>query len=681
MKTRTGKIVVMSLVASMLLLASCKKNNNTEVPKEGFAASIEQNGDSKTSLNGLQVIWSAYDQIKVNNGTNTLTFELTNGAGSTDGTFYTGEEHPTFFDPSNHYTAVYPAANPANSSETNTIAGTEATVHLPATQNILANGSFGVGYNPMVAYSSSQTLSFKNLCGALRFQMVGAGITVKTIELTTGDPDDYLSGTFTVVCSSANPVLTPPTSSVSGNNTITLTCPDSGIELSGTTATNFYFMLPPGTLHGVTFTAKNGSGETVYTQTSTKNFTITRNKISPVNELEVPLNVTTTSPFNITTSSAKAGGTVGNGTPAEWGVLYSSTTTDPKEGNEGVTKVNMTSGTAYSGYSGSMSLPADNTTYYVRAYAKTAKGTCYYGTVIPFATRNHNGIGMLEKAFTVASGKTVWFSKGNLYYKKSDGHWRFMDQQYSRIETPDLNVGVDNANQDDISLFGWGTSGWEDSGATCYQPWNTSNISSDYTPGGTYTIDLTGSYYNADWGHNSISGGGGTVNWWRVLSSSEWNYLLNGRSASTVNGKINVRYAKARINVSGSGINGLIIFPDAFSWPSSVPDFDAANLNNATIACTANQLTEAQWSLLEHEVCVFLPLAGYRRVDDSGNPTVIRVNSQGYYWSSSHSDAGNAYDLYITYNDNGVVAPLTINARCYGFSVRLVSDEPYNQHW
>lgn len=665
----------MGLVASILLLGSCKKNNGSKT--EGFTANIEQDGNSRTFLDvdGHHVKWSDDDQIDVaNKNSMNIVFGLTIGGGNTSGEFYTGDSNKdSFFEVGGPYKAVYPAANPANSSETNTVAVTTATVHLPATQNILANGSFGVGYNPMVAYSQSQTLSFRNLCGVLCFPMVGEGITVKTIMLTAG-ASDHLSGTFNVDCNSSNPTLEWIDG---GGNTITLTCPDAGIALSGTTAKNFYFMLPPGTLHGVTFTAKNGSGETVYTQTSTKNFTITRNKISPVNELEVPLNVTTTSPFNITTSSAKAGGTVGNGTPAEWGVLYSSTTTDPKEGNEGVTKVNMTSGTAYSGYSGSMSLPADNTTYYVRAYAKTAKGTCYYGTVIPFATRNHNGIGMLEKAFTVASGKTVWFSKGNLYYKKSDGNWRFMDQQYSRIETPDLNVGVDNANQDDISLFGWGTSG-KNSGATCYQPWNTSNISSNYTPGGTYTNDLTGSYYNADWGCNSISGGGGTVNWWRVLSSSEWNYLLNTRSASTVNGIINVRYAKARIYVSGSGINGLIIFPDAFSWPSSLPVFDADYLNNASITCSTNQLTEAQWSLLEHEVCVFLPLAGYRRVDGSGNPTVMRVDSQGYYWSSSHYDAGNAYDLYIT---NDGVAPLTPNARCYGFSVRLVSDEPRNQYW
>lgn len=661
------KLFVMGL-AVVSLLASCKKNNNTEVPKEGFAASIEQNGDSKTFLDGLVVKWSAYDQIKVNNGTRTLTYELTNGAGSTDGTFYTGEEHSTFFDPSNHYTAVYPAANPANSSETNTIAGTEATVHLPATQNILANGSFGVGYNPMVAYSSSQTLSFKNLCGALRFQMVGAGIIVKTIELTTGDPDDYLSGTFTVVCSSANPVLTPPTSSVSGNNTITLTCPDSGIELSGTTATNFYFMLPPGTLHGLTLTAKNGSGETVYTETSTKNFTITRNNIIPVNELEVPLNVTTTSPFNITTSSAKAGGTVGNGTPAEWGVLYSSTTTDPKEGNEGVTKVNMTSGTAYSGYSGSMSLPADNTTYYARAYAKSAKGTYYYGDVIPFATRPTYTNGQMPGEFSVSASQNVYFSMGNLQWSAyggggdvstthavhngtdedtADGTWRFASNQYDFIGSDNSNISSTYSGW--IDLFGRGTSGFNN-----YNPDMNSTAYNDYCMMNFYT----GQHVNYDWGFYNAISNGGTYRVWRTLSSAEWSYLVDNHVWALVQ-------LTSIEGVSGNNINGLIVLPNGMTWPlwpSEIADIDC---NSGISSYQSNLLTEAQWSLLERDGAVFLPTAGYRL------GTSVESLESGWYWTSTYAPGAGGKGMVFSVSG---VDPASTQPVQRGFSVRVVKD-------
>ena len=127
--------------------------------------------------------------------------------------------------------------------------------------------------------------------------------------------------------------------------------------------------------------------------------------------------------------------------------------------------------------------------------------------------------GALVGKFSVSSTDKVYFSKGNLQYTKSTGIWSFMDHQYSTVETTDQAIGDDYASQDVVSLFGWGTSGWNN-GNTYYQPYNTAYVSSSgsskgygYGPknGSTYTYDLTGTYANADWGHNAISNGGNTA--------------------------------------------------------------------------------------------------------------------------------------------------------------------------
>ena len=63
---------------------------------------------------------------------------------------------------------------------------------------------------------------------------------------------------------------------------------------------------------------------------------------------------------------------------------------------------------------------------------------------------------------------------------------------------------------------------------------------------------------------------------------------------------------------------------------------------------------------------VFLPAAGNRNGTSLNN-----VGSNGYYWSSSYNNSSSAYYLGF---DSGIVNPLNSDVRCYGFSVRLVSD-------
>ena len=79
---------------------------------------------------------------------------------------------------------------------------------------------------------------------------------------------------------------------------------------------------------------------------------------------------------------------------------------------------------------------------------------------------------------------------------------------------------------------------------------------------------------------------------WSFLTKEEWDYLLSSRTtaagtAPTVSGKSDARYMKCSvqyIHVTSSGrfsrtTNGLMIFPDIFTWPSDV-DRVRPSMNN-----------------------------------------------------------------------------------------------------
>ncbi len=280
--------------------------------------------------------------------------------------------------------------------------------------------------------------------------------------------------------------------------------------------------------------------------------------------------------------------------------------------------------------------------------------------------------------FSVSSTKQVYFSKGNLQYTKSTGTWSFMDHQYSTVETNGY-INNDYSNRDVVSLFGWGTSGWNN-GNTYYLPYSTGKASSGdngygYGPtdGSAYTYSLTGTYANADWGHNAISNGGNTADTWRVLTKEEWEWLLgpdsspnpgtNCRISSMVNGTQNARFAKAYLFGT---THGIIIFPDSYTHPGGVTAPTGINLEGYN-NWNANQYTATDWAKMEAAGCVFLPAAGLRE-----SSTIHDVNSKGYYWSSSaYSSTSYAYNLYF---ESGIMITAKYDNRYNGCSVRLVRD-------
>ena len=282
--------------------------------------------------------------------------------------------------------------------------------------------------------------------------------------------------------------------------------------------------------------------------------------------------------------------------------------------------------------------------------------------------------GALIGQFSVSSTDKVYFSKGNLQYTKSTGIWSFMDHQYSTVE-----IGDDYASQDVVSLFGWGTSGWNN-GNTYYQPYNTAYVNSSSkgygygpTDGSSYTYNLTGTYANADWGlNNAISNGGNTAGTWRTLTKDEWEWLLgpktspnpgtNCRTSSTVNGTANARYAKAYLFGT---THGVIIFPDSYTHPAGVTAPTGINATGST-SWSNNRYTATDWAKMEAAGCVFLPAAGRR--DDT---SIYNVNAYLRYWTSTYYNAGMAHSVSITDNN---MNPADYNYKYFGYSVRLVHD-------
>lgn len=347
--------------------------------------------------------------------------------------------------------------------------------------------------------------------------------------------------------------------------------------------------------------------------------------------------------FNFTNGTAIGGGEVtsdGGTTVTERGIYY------------GISPDPVTTGTKLAATSGGMGNftctltgLVEGTTYYVCAYATNGQGTSY-GSEKSFRY-DRVPIGAIRGVFSVGWNKKVYFSRGNLQYRASDGRWRFAEHQYDYIGSANSNISSSYTNF--IDLFGWGTSGWN-SGAVCYQPWSTSTTYSDYYPGGSYTNNLTGSYANADWGvYNKIYNGGYAAGLWRTLTKDEWVFVFQTRSGAAS------KFGQGKVN----GKCGMILLPDSWTLPSGL-SFTPGN------SSWANVYTTEQWSLMEANGAVFLPAAGYRY-----GTSVYDVGSIGLYWSASAYDSAYAYDVLF---DSGVLNPSGYYGyRYYGRSVRLVA--------
>ena len=264
-------------------------------------------------------------------------------------------------------------------------------------------------------------------------------------------------------------------------------------------------------------------------------------------------------------------------------------------------------------------------------------------------------MGILPGEFSVAEGRKVHFSKGNLQYSNAGQHavaggiaygtWRFADHQYDYVGSDNANIGENNTGW--IDLFGRATSGWN-SGCVSYKPYATSYDASDY-----FTNDMTGTNANADWGvYNAIENGGNNPGMWRTLTKAEWNYLFRSRVDAQN------KYGEAVV----AGVNGVIILPDGWTMP-----LDRDFRSGFGTSWSQNVFSAAEWQQMEASGAVFLPAAGYRN-----GTNVYNVGAVGSYWSVTRD--GDILSYIMNFDETRFFSVNSTHPS-EGCSVRLVTVE------
>lgn len=303
-----------------------------------------------------------------------------------------------------------------------------------------------------------------------------------------------------------------------------------------------------------------------------------------------------------------------------------------------------------------------------------------------------------QHVFTVnAEGGQVYFSQGNLQYNAATNVWRFAENQYDY-------VGEDNALASStysgwIDLFGWGTSGWDNTAndpfAVNYQPWSTSRTPTNIVVSGersiisincemlaitghcdtvwseagymysngvnTYgygpsfnqtDVNLTGTSANHDWAvYNAIQNGGKEPGLWRTMLLEEWEYILNGRPLA--------QYLRSQATVCG--VHGYILLPDDFTLPQGL------TWSYKTNNWDTNTYNTETWAVMERAGAVFLPAAGQR----AGVETQ-RFNQVGDYWTATYDYNEERTARRFCFNESD--AAMAWDWRFAAFSIRPVQD-------
>ena len=255
-----------------------------------------------------------------------------------------------------------------------------------------------------------------------------------------------------------------------------------------------------------------------------------------------------------------------------------------------------------------------------------------------------------QKKFTVAAGKQVYFSQGNLQYQASTDTWRFAEHQYDVVPEEDLAFTKVTSDYDEwIDVFGWGSSGY--GRAKPYtRDYSETDASGKTIQESLHVYGAIGVNIDYDWGvYNPIANGGNKKGLWYTLTLNEWNYLFNTRTNA------NSLHVPARIKENASSENtiaGIGLLPDDWT-PASVPDGVSFTTTASSSAYDTNILTYDQWEKLETTGAVFLPSVGYQ---GSGGSFYNRSNDAGTsiefdYWSSSCPNSNNdtKYAIYSYY--------------------------------
>lgn len=295
------KLYLIGTLAMVLLFASCKKEKETENNSFVISASIENDG-SKTHVEGPfnpdAQHQNKYYKVKWDNNDKIIVFDQ-NGPGKNGVVFscdapdaedaqwanFTCESSESIAD-NGSYWAFYPSATQGNDKvHLNEIVKNSNAFkfYMPSTQTY-ASGTFANNSFPMAAIypsgsKSSVKLKFKHAFGVLKINAKGkAKITAIRVTDNDGNP---LWGDFEFN-------LNTETTSAYGDgypndHILTLNLGSSGVQLSEQgNGTDFYIVLPPGTLQNFMVEFLDGSPNPVKSFTvSNDASTISRKTVTP----------------------------------------------------------------------------------------------------------------------------------------------------------------------------------------------------------------------------------------------------------------------------------------------------------------------------------------------------------------------------------------------------------------
>ena len=287
------KRITFSLALAAITLTACQQDLNIDTNNsEGYAlfTATTESSATKTALNkngeGYDVLWQDGDQITIvdavsNVGVYKTASTTTKGAFSfVSGTVATTPGYKAWYPAS-----IYNAGTPT----------------LPATQEYAADN---IKNSPMYAESSTETLSFKNICGIIRLNVSTTmnGKKVRSIALSATQP---MSGAISNAAILASDSYVAEISEGAG---VTLDCGESGVAI-GTEPTAFHFAVPANSYTGLKITVLTTDGDfQTRTLKSDQSIDVGRSSITEVTIPFNKLNLVQHWPFDGNANNAVSGG-------------------------------------------------------------------------------------------------------------------------------------------------------------------------------------------------------------------------------------------------------------------------------------------------------------------------------------------------------------------------------------
>ena len=244
------------MALASLFITGCQNDeamfsNNRLNPDVKVEASLECDADSRTALNNEnKVVWSLGDRLSVFVGSADAhnTFVLKSGENTTYATF---ESEGTFSFGTGTESGSSSFANLAYypHSEELVVVEQEGKYTIDATipekQTYVAN-SFGENASPMVAVSGTMNFAFKNVASMLKVSLkkdVSITSDVTIIKATVTSNANKIAGECCITASAEELPSVEMTDNAA--SLVTLDC-GTGVSLNSETATEFYFVIPPG---------------------------------------------------------------------------------------------------------------------------------------------------------------------------------------------------------------------------------------------------------------------------------------------------------------------------------------------------------------------------------------------------------------------------------------------------